>query len=130
MLASPGVVVVAAAGNAGDEQKRYPAAEKDVVAVAALGTDGTLARFSSRGKWAELAAVGVDVPGRLPDGRAVVWSGSSFAAPRVAGQFALVREVRPATDAKDLRKLVRATARKLDGEQVRAADLLASLDDD
>lgn len=123
------VVVVAAAGNVGSEDPRFPAGEKEVVAVAALDGDSALARFSNRGKWAELAAPGVDVAGLLPDGEAVTWSGTSFAAPVVTAQFALLRELDPDAQAKDLRKAVREAARSVDGQHHRAVDLMASLED-
>ncbi len=44
-----GAVVVAAAGNEGINEPRYPAAYSNVIAVGATSTDGKLARFSTRG---------------------------------------------------------------------------------
>jgi hypothetical protein len=84
------VVVVAAAGNAGDARPQYPAAYRGVVAVAATGVDGRLQEWSSRGAWVDLAAPGCAV---LPRARAAAsWAcGTSFAAPRAAGAAGAIR---------------------------------------
>lgn len=87
--AKAGVVIVAAAGNDGSAAKHYPAADKDVLAVAALDADGTrLAGFSARGDWVDLAAPGVDISSTLPCGFGT-WNGTSMAAPFVAAAAAL-----------------------------------------
>jgi len=83
-------VVVTAAGNNGSDRPFWPAALKDCVAV------GTKAPFSDRGWWVDAHAPGVDVlgpfPQRRPDGEIELgyarWSGTSFAAPHVAGAIA------------------------------------------
>jgi subtilisin family serine protease len=95
-------VVIAAAGNQGVDRPFWPAALKDVVAVAALaaqdGPDGPArADFSNYGWWVDAAARGENVAstflshgqqsGRRFRGYAT-WSGTSFAAPVVAGSIA------------------------------------------
>lgn len=97
------VVVVAAAGNAGSDRPTWPAAFKQVVAVAAVEVaDGkvTPAPDSNFGPWVDACAPGRHVSTYL-DGRwqfaAVAagpfdgfaqWQGTSFAAPYVAGRVA------------------------------------------
>ncbi|MGH6657740.1 MAG: S8 family peptidase [Actinocrinis sp.] len=90
-------VVVTAAGNDGADRPFWPAALKSCVAVAALETDDRLAGYSNRGWWVDACSVGTDVTGPFitdttPDGRKfngyAQWSGTSFAAPRVAGAVA------------------------------------------
>jgi subtilisin family serine protease len=109
-----GVVVVAAAGNGGDDNKQYPAAFKDVIAVAALGTNGEqLADFSCRGKWVDVAAPGVALASAMPGGKYAIWGGSSMAAPLVSGQVALLSERNPGSSPSDLEKLVWKSALKL-----------------
>jgi hypothetical protein len=101
------VVAVAAAGNEATTQPMYPAAAKRVIGVGAVRTDGRgraleRAPFSNHGTWVDCAAAGVDVVGPYvtglggpdPDGHRpsfkgwASWSGTSFAAPFVAGRIA------------------------------------------
>ncbi|HEX6341623.1 S8/S53 family peptidase [Umezawaea sp.] len=107
--AFPDVAVVAAAGNGGTSRPHWPAALPDVLAV------GADASFSNRGPWVDAVAPGVDVvsshvrlrPGRgAPEGTETReygfarWSGTSFAAPRVAARVAcLVRDGRTPREA-------------------------------
>lgn len=98
--------VVAAAGNGATTRPFWPAALPTVLAVAATGPDGELAEFSNRGPWVDAAAPGVDVVSsfvRLRPTAGVAagtenreygyaqWSGTSFAAPAVAGVIAALR---------------------------------------
>jgi subtilisin family serine protease len=117
----PDTVVVAAAGNNGASRPFWPAALHSVVGVAATGPDGRLAAFSNRGDWVDAAAPGVDVISSyvrlLPaeDGvapgtttrvyGAARWSGTSFAAPRIAADVARLRHA--GASAGDAREMVR-----------------------
>lgn len=98
------ILVVASAGNAGDTRPVWPAAFRQVVAVAALTAEHRPAPWSSHGFWVDCSAVGEGVhapfvkgresyeftadPDDFPAQSFARWSGTSFAAPQVAGKVA------------------------------------------
>ncbi len=104
-----GVVMVASSGNEGTTRRSYPAALPGVLAVGA--TDGrSRASFSSYGDWVDVAAPGVDVLSTLKSGGYGRWDGTSFAAPIVSGQAALLRAASPAASAERIVSLITTSA--------------------
>ena len=85
-----GLVVVAAAGNDGREEKRYPAAYPSVIGVGAVDRDGKLFKSSNRGAWVELYAPGVEVLSTVPGSAFAFGSGTSLAAAHVTGSLAVL----------------------------------------
>jgi subtilisin family serine protease len=57
-----GIVVVASAGNEGNQKVQFPAGYDTVLAVGATDADDRLASFSSFGGWVDLVAPGVAIP--------------------------------------------------------------------
>jgi hypothetical protein len=124
-------VVVACAGNHATDRPFWPAALEQVIAVAARKGDDRAA-FSNHGPWVDACAPGVDVAscfirfdGPRPRVRGIDpddfegyarWSGTSFAAPVVAGAIAALaaEEDLPAATAAG-RLLDPATHRTLPG---------------
>ena len=98
------VLVVAAAGNGGDTRPMWPAAFSRVVSVAGLTADHRAAPWSSRGFWIDCSTVAEGIrapfvkgqesyeftadPDDFPADAFALWSGTSFAAPQVAGKVA------------------------------------------
>jgi subtilisin family serine protease len=118
-----GALVIAAAGNEhglGDPVE-YPAALLQPVGsngaggqglvVAASSPDGARASFSNTGSWISLAAPGVGVYGALLHHRYGYGSGTSFAAPQVAGAAALVWAAAPSLTAQQVAGILEQTAR-------------------
>jgi subtilisin family serine protease len=127
--ASGGAVVVSAAGNSGDETAHYPAAEQHegALAVAASSQGGALASFSTRGSWVPVAAPGDAIYGAIPGGRWAVWSGTSMAAPMVAGAAALLRSHFPQWPAREVANQLRSQGRQLCASNIRQIDPVKAL---
>ena len=119
-----GVLVVAAAGNAGNTDlrntKQYPAAYPDVVAVGATERNSdSRASFSSYNKsgdsWVDMAAPGVvtgmDRYGNYHTGQ----RGTSFAAPMVAGAAGLIKTVNPDYTGWSMQRALLTSTRSIGG---------------
>jgi subtilisin family serine protease len=85
-----GVLVVAAAGNEGTSEPRYPAAYPSVIGVGAADRARAVYARSNRGLSAELYAPGVEVLSSVPGGSFAFGSGTSFAAAHVSGELAVL----------------------------------------
>lgn len=108
-----GAVVVASAGNGGDQGDHisYPAAYPGVIAVAAVDKNGTHASFSTRRWYATVSAPGVDVVIADPDRKYYEGWGTSAASAFVSGAVALVRSTNPGLSPAQIKKLLEDTAR-------------------
>lgn len=97
----PDTVVVCCAGNSASQRPFWPAALKRVIAVGSLDAQGNdRATFSNYGPWVDACTIGDKVVSSFftfdetgPSGTEsfngfATWSGTSFAAPRVAGAIA------------------------------------------
>lgn len=117
------VVVIAAAGNDGNSRPCWPAAFRPVVAVAGLAGDMTPTEWSNRGYWVDCSTVGEGVlstyvegteshviddrPDTFPVDAWATWTGTSFAAPQIAGAVARLADERSITPREALRELLR-----------------------
>jgi subtilase family protein/fervidolysin-like protein len=109
-----GIVLIAAAGNAGPKSEPlYPAAYPNVIAVTATDADDKLFAGANRGKHIAVAAPGVDLLLPAPGKAYQVKTGTSFAAAEVTGVVALLLERKPDLGQEGVRKALMATARDL-----------------
>ncbi|HEX6096582.1 MAG TPA: S8 family serine peptidase [Thermoanaerobaculia bacterium] len=123
-----GVVVVVAAGNAGEFHSiGSPGVAATAITVGAAETATTLAEFSSRGPTnrsgaikPEVLAPGVAILSTVPDGQFGHSSGTSMAAPYVAGVAALLRAAHPEWTPARVKAALVSTALPLAGEEVMA----------
>jgi len=109
-----GVLVVGIAGNDGTDRIGYFGAWPEVLAVAAVDRYGRPARFSNRGPEVDLAGPGVQVVSFAPGGELIAGSGTSFAAPHVAGTAALLLSLHPDLSLDELVELLTGSAADLD----------------
>jgi len=116
------LLVVAAAGNFGRERPCWPAAFCNVVAVAGLTQRLAPAKWSSRGSWVDCSTMGEGVwstyvqgnespvidpePDRFREDAWALWTGTSFAAPQVAGAVAKIAQEEGLTPRQALNQLL------------------------
>lgn len=90
-----GIVVVVAAGNSGSSEDTvsYPAKYDEVIAVSATDQNNSIASWSSRGVEVDVAAPGENILSAYLGKSYAMESGTSMAAPFVAGVVALIKSV-------------------------------------
>jgi subtilisin family serine protease len=123
--ADRGILVVAAAGNDSRDfsesgWRTYPACypHTNVIAVAAMSSDGTMANFSDRGApHVDLSAPGVGIRSTIPGNGYDSYNGTSMATPHVAGVAALLFSRDPSLTIARTRRLL------LDGVDTRLGPL-------
>ena len=113
-LHQKGTILIAAVGNAGPKSPPlYPAADPNVIAVAATDPDDQLFAMSNRGGYIAVAAPGADILVLAPDGAFQLSSGTSFAAAYVTGIAALLLERKPGLDPDPLKEALQNSAKDL-----------------
>ena len=107
-----GIVVVAAAGNSGPANNTviYPAKYPESIAVSATDSLDGQPSFSSRGPEVDLAAPGVSIYSAYKNGSYTTLSGTSMAAPHVAGAAALVLATHPGFTPSQVQSYLEANA--------------------
>jgi hypothetical protein len=109
-----GVVLVAAAGNAGPKSPPlYPAAEPEVIAVTATDSSDKLFDGANRGRQIAVAAPGVDILIAVPNGGYEMSTGTSYSSAEVSGIAALMLQHEPGLKPDQVRAILLATARDL-----------------
>lgn len=109
-----GILLVAAAGNAGNNAVSYPASHNAVISVASVDRNLQRSKFSQYNSYVEIAGPGTDVlvtnAGSSTVGTA---SGTSFATPYVAAIAARIWARNPHCSNKQVRASLRDTAVRL-----------------
>ncbi|ROL56914.1 hypothetical protein D9V86_12530, partial [Bacteroidetes/Chlorobi group bacterium ChocPot_Mid] len=86
-----GALVVAAAGNDGNEVAFYPASHKDVISVSSVDFNDKRSGFSNYHYSVDVAAPGEDIYSSVPGNEYEYLDGTSMASPVVAGICGLIR---------------------------------------
>jgi len=109
-----GIVLIAAAGNAGPKSPPlYPGADPYVIAVTATDADDLLFTGANRGKHVAVAAPGVDILVAAPDSAYQLTTGTSVAAAEVSGIAALLLERNPKLTPADIKRILTTSAKRL-----------------
>lgn len=119
-IKNKGASVVVAAGNSSEPvSNSMPANCAGVIAVAATDKTGNLAYFSNYGTGVAISAPGVGILSTIDAGKHspeldsyASYSGTSMAAPHVAGAVALMLAVNPQLTPDQVRQVLQASARK------------------
>ncbi len=109
-----GVVLVAAAGNAGPKSPPlYPAADPNVIGVTATDENDKLFEGANQGPQVAVAAPGVNILEPAPNNAYQVTTGTSVAAAHVSGVAALLIERDPTLKPEAVLELITSSAKTL-----------------
>lgn len=109
-----GIILVAAAGNAGPTSPAlFPAATPGVIAITATDEDDRIYRLAVRGSHITIAAPGVNLMLPTVGGNYRMTSGTSFSAAEITGVIALMLERNPGLNPEAVRRALISTARDL-----------------
>jgi PKD repeat protein len=97
-----GAILVAAAGNDGNQSVFYPAGYNNVISVASTNSNDTKSSFSNYGTWITVSAPGNQIFSTVTGNSYNSLSGTSMASPLVAGLAGLMKSVNPALPNPDL----------------------------
>ena len=112
-----GILIVAAAGNAGPKSPPlYPGADPNVMAVTATDQQDRLFKGANQGDYITVAAPGVNILVPAPNGDVQFTTGTSVATANVTGVAALLLAEKPSRTPEDIRALLVDTARHLGTE--------------
>jgi subtilisin family serine protease len=107
-----GIVLIAAAGNAGPKSPPlYPAADPNVIAVTATDENDQLFEGANQGPQVAVAAPGVNILEPAPNNGYQVTTGTSVAAAHVSGVAALLIGRNPALDPAAVHEILTASAK-------------------
>ena len=87
----------------------------------------TLASFSNYGSWVNVAAPGDHILSTVPGGLYATWSGTSMAAPLVAGVAALVRAAYPTLNPAQVVQRIESTTDNIGGLVRQHVDAAAAV---
>ena len=108
-----GISIICATGNNNSSFIKFPASHSNTIAVGATNQSNLKADFSNYGNGIDLVAPGVDIKSTYLGNSYYSDSGTSFAAPQVAGVVALMLSVNPTLTPSQITSTLQNTCTKL-----------------
>jgi subtilisin family serine protease len=117
-LRAVGVATAIAAGNDGfADAVSFPGCISSAVTVGSTTKADAISSFSNRGPQIDVFAPGSQISSSVPGGTFSTFSGTSMAAPHVAGAFAALRSARPTASLADLERALVSTGVAVEGRR-------------
>lgn len=110
---SRGILIISTGGNTSVKELRYPAAFNNVIGVGAVNKAEKVESYSTTGEHISLVAPGSSIYTTSLDSGYAAVSGTSFAAPQVAGTAALIWSVLPSLTNSEVREILIESAKDL-----------------
>ncbi len=105
LVRSAEIAIVVSSGNASFKDAiSLPACLSSAISVGATSDSDQVAKFSNSAAMLDILAPGVEITSSVPGGAFAVMSGTSMAAPQVAGAFAALRSARPTATVNEMLK--------------------------
>ena len=120
------VVVVTAAGNGGNAARVYPAVTDGVLTVSSVENNGVKSAYANYGENVTVVAPGSGLHSAYADGGYASGSGTSFAAPLVSAEAALLFSLPSRPTAAFVRGRIRRTARSVALQNPRYHEMLGA----
>lgn len=109
-LRSVGIPTIAASGNSGSlDSLTSPACISSVISVGATTDADEVAAYSNVAPFLSLLAPGSSIRSSVPAGDFQTMSGTSMAAPHVAGAWAILKQIEPSASVDDLLAVLDST---------------------
>jgi subtilisin len=109
-LRSAGIATVISSGNEGyTDATGAPGCISSAITVGSTTKSDTISSFSNSAEWVDLLAPGSDINSSVPGGGFALKSGTSMAAPHVAGAWALLKQKTPSATVTSLETSLEST---------------------
>lgn len=109
-----GSLIVAAAGNNGQDAEFYPAAYDGVISVSATDMGDTATSFTNYNFSVDVAAPGYRILSTLPNDNYDSWNGTSMASPVASGVAAMIRLMKPELTAIEAGEVLKVSTDNID----------------